>query len=49
MKKYILYDDKVYEIKINEEYKKEGMVNYYYIQTSSNTRLLLEEDDIYFL
>lgn len=46
MKKYIVYDDKVYEIKVNEEYKKEGVVNYYYIQTSPNVRLLLEKEDI---
>lgn len=46
MKKYILYDDKVYEIKVNEKYKREGAANYYYIQTSPHTRLLLEEDDV---
>lgn len=46
MKKYILYDNKVYEIKVNEKYKKEGVANYYYIQTSPHTRLLFEKDDI---
>lgn len=46
MKKYILYDDKVYEIKVNEKYKKEGVANYYYIQTSPHTRLLFTKNEL---
>ena len=46
MKKYIVYDGKVYEIKINEEYKKNGIVNHYYIQTSFNVRLLFTRNEL---
>ena len=46
MKKYILYDDKVYELKKTKEDKKDSVLIYYYIETSPNTALLLGKKDL---
>lgn len=46
MKKYILYHNKVYEIKTNEEYVKSGCDNYYYIQTDPIVRMMFSKSDI---
>ena len=46
MKKYIVYDDKVYEIKINEEDKKHHFANYYYIKTTPYVKLCFTRNEL---